>query len=111
MANTEPLDPAAAKLVPVDVKRVVQVGAKEELNLVIAVSILFPLFTNPVKKLAAVALCQSRVAPDAELRTTLEIAPLLETFNKIPSTLPANFFPPKVSLLEPKSEVVPSEAR
>ena len=111
MENTEPLAPDAAKLTPVDGYRVVHVGVKVELNFVTAVSIFLPLLTTPVRKLDAVALCQSRIAPAAELRTTLEIEPALDTFNKIPSTFPANFLPPNVSLLEPNSEVDPSAAR
>ena len=111
MANTEPLTPGAAKLVPVEGNRVVQVGTNDGLNFVIAVSIFVPLFTTPVKKFVAVALCQSRIAPAAELRTTLEIEPVLETFSKTPSTLPANFLPPSVSLLDPNSEVDPSAPR
>ena len=44
----------------------------------------------------------------AELRTTEEIAPALETLTSTPSRIPANFFPPKVSVLAPNSDEPPS---
>ena len=111
MAKVEPLDPSVAKLEPVDGNLVVQVGTNEELNLVTAASILAPVLTTPVRNKVFVELCQSRTAPDAELRTTLAKEPVLETLSKIPSTLPVNFFPPRVSLLAPNTAVEPSTAR
>ena len=64
---------------------------------------LAPVFIEPVKKKLVVALCQSLMDLDAELRTTLLSAPLFENFKSMPSFLPISLFPPKVSLLEPKA--------
>jgi len=105
--------PAAVNTVelPVDGIRIVQVGTKEELNLVKALSITFPDFTYPVKVNVESAASHDRCALIAELRTTLVIAPALLTFTKIPSLAPATFFPPKVSELSPKRFTEPSGLR
>ncbi|CAB4574920.1 unannotated protein [freshwater metagenome] len=44
----------------------------------------------------------------AELRTTVVIAPLLDTLMRTPSRFPATFLPPSVSELEPKRNDEPS---
>ena len=59
----------------------------EELNLVIALSTVVPLLTEPVTKSELVVLCQSRIALGALLRTTLVMDPVLEILIKIPRYL------------------------
>jgi hypothetical protein len=83
----------AACCTPVDAIRVVQVGAKALENFVIALSLVVPDFTEPVRKSVLVALVQLRKAFGAELLTTEEIDPVLETLMSTPSSRPANFFP------------------
>lgn len=67
-----------------------------------------PILTEPVSNKVLVALVQLRSALGAELRTTPEIAPALETFTKMPSSRPANFLPNKVSALDPNKLIDPS---
>ena len=97
-----------AKVAPVDAIRVVQVGANELVNLVIALSLVVPDLTEPVRNRVLVALVQLRKALGAELRTTEEIAPALETLISTPSSRPTNFLPESVSVLDPKRLIVPS---
>ena len=73
----------------------------EELNLVMALSTVVPLFTEPVTKSELVVLCQSRIPLGALLRTMLVMDPVLAILIKAPSTLPTNFLPPSDSLLDP----------
>ena len=87
---------------PVLETRKVQVGANFVLNFVIAVSVLLPTITGPLVRLTLSPETQLRAAPFAELRTKEEIAPVLETFSKRPSRIPATFFPARVSALDPK---------
>ena len=100
--------PFDASVFPVDAIRLVQVGAKELVNLVIALSLVVPDITEPVSNKVLVALLQLRCALGAELRTTEAIAPALETLIKTPSSRPANFLPAKVSVLDPNKLTVPS---
>ena len=78
------------------------------MNLVIALSLVVPDLTEPVRNKVLVALVQLRCALGAELRTTEEIAPALETLIKTPSSRPTNFLPAKVSVLDPNRLTVPS---
>ena len=102
---------AMARDCPVDGKRIVQVGENAEVNFVIALSVTFPTFTDPLNSKLESALNHARSPLAAELRTTEETAPDLETFMRNPSRIPANFFPPKVSVLDPKSDELPSLLR
>ena len=73
-----------------------------------AVSVVFPTLTKPLRSKLESALNQERSPLMAELRTTAEIAPELETLTSTPSRIPASFFPPRVSVLEPNSDEPPS---
>jgi len=94
--------------VPRDGTRIVQVGANAMVNFVKALSIIFPLFTNPVSARVESAESHARFALGAELRTTDAIAPVFETRINTPSRTPTNFLPANVSALLPKTDTVPS---
>lgn len=97
--------------VPSDGARNVHVGANAEVNFVNAVSMTFPVFTYPVRARELSAAIHERSALGAELRTTDATAPVFETFIRTPSRRPANFLPPRVSELDPKTETEPSPSR
>ena len=67
---------------PVDAKRYVHVGTKEDENLVTAVSVLPAATTSPPNNNVEVALFQMRLPFATELRTTLVIFKSLETLIK-----------------------------
>jgi hypothetical protein len=96
---------------PVLGRRRVHVGEKVALNFVIALSTTLPVTTGPLTRLAESPEIQLRDALRAELLTSEVIDPVLETLINTPSRTPATFLPARVSALDPKIEVLPSEFR